>query len=443
MVGDGRVRIVVDDTACLQPEVADNLGITVVPVEVEVDDNAVTTSAPGPLPLCAAYARALEQSSGRLSDDGDSVDAGVVALHVGKNLSSTWSNGVSAASVLENVEVINTNTVGAGVGAAAIAAAKAARNSASLEECVAAAQDVLDRYMLWLYAPSLDSLHRGGRISTGQAMLAAVLATKPIFGIAHGSLAPVAKCRTSAKVLERLVQLAVSQVERCDCETVAPHVLIHHADDGSTVELLHSMLVDALPDNTKFRILDLPPSLRTHAGSGAIALGVISSENPQDSQASSADGDSNDASDDGGTSTAVNDVLHLRNALKNVKLGRGSVVNRKTVTDEDGAPLFTTVAAKLPSWSANRQAALEKADHFAKAIADLARRDHSDPEGARFGEDTARSSGNTGDEQTTRNADTALDDGNAPVVNNDAAASKDPSSTVFRQDSDFGKDTSE
>ena len=51
----------------------------------------------------------------------------------------------------------------------------------------------------------------------------------------------------------------------------------------------------------------------------------------------------------------------------------------------DSSPLFTTVAAKLPTWSENRRAAIEKAEALAHAIAELARRDHSDPEGAAFG----------------------------------------------------------
>ena len=54
---------------------------------------------------------------------------------------------------------------------------------------------------------------------------------------------------------------------------------------------------------------------------------------------------------------------------------------------EPVAPLFTTVTSKLPHWSENRRAAKEKAERLAKAIADLSRRDKSDPEGAAFGDD--------------------------------------------------------
>ena len=209
MPGDGRVRIVVDDTACLMPEVARKLDITVVPIGHDINEDAVTTSAVSPLKLCAAYARALERSN------KDGSDAGVVALHLGKGMSATWSNAVTAAGALDRVTVIDTDTVGAGVGAAAIAAAKAARAGASRDEVADVARDVLQRYRLWLFVPKLDSLRRGGRISAGQAMLSTALAIKPIVGIKDGSLALVAKCRTEAKVKQRMVDFATKMGAVC------------------------------------------------------------------------------------------------------------------------------------------------------------------------------------------------------------------------------------
>src|SRR5699024_7499746 len=118
------------------------------------------------------YARALERGA----------DAGVVALHLGKGLSATWSNAVTAAAVLDNVHVVDSSSVGAGMGAAAIAAAEKAAEGGSLDECVAVADDVLERNRLWLYVPKLEPLRRGGRISTGQAVLSTALAIKPKIG---------------------------------------------------------------------------------------------------------------------------------------------------------------------------------------------------------------------------------------------------------------------
>lgn len=384
MPGDGIVRIVVDDTACLVPKVAKRLDITVVPVGHNVAEDEETTSAISPLSLCAAYARALERSS---SDAGD---AGVVAIHMSKGLSATWANAVTAAGVLEGVTVIDSETIGAGLGAAAIAAAKAARAGASREEVADVARDVLERYRLWFYVPKLEPLRKGGRIPTGQAVISTALAIKPIVGIKEGSLALVAKCRTEAKVRQRLVEFASQTVEHSTNVDRPTHVLLHHADAAEEAEELQALLAEALPEGTRFKILRLPDSVVAHTGPGAYAVGIISGGSPDTSAIdfhtelgasvlhSLADG----ASDSTAAGSAVASSEDIDGSATAREAGQ-----RTVVTDEQGMPLFTTVASKLPTWSENRRLAMEKADRLAKAIADLRRRDKSDPEGAAFGQE--------------------------------------------------------
>ena len=453
MPGDGRVRIVVDDTACLMPEVARKLDITVVPIGHDINEDAVTTSAVSPLKLCAAYARALERSN----QDGS--DAGVVALHLGKGMSATWSNAVTAAGALDRVTVIDTDTVGAGVGAAAIAAAKAARAGASRDEVADVARDVLQRYRLWLFVPKLDSLRRGGRISAGQAMLSTALAIKPIVGIKDGSLALVAKCRTEAKVKQRMVDFATKMVRSASSANRPPAVLLHHSDALDDVHELQAMLAEELPDDTRFRILDLPESLAAHVGQGAYAVGMVSGGsidsdamdfeaemgvtallhsveesdtavveaevtdaveddsgnigNPGDSaDMEGADGSVGSAetahatdSDEPITNQAAVKVVENPTASHN----RNKRIHRTVVTNEQGIPLFTTAVSKLPTWSENRQAALDKAERLAKAISDLALRDKSDPEGAVFGTEGEKS-------QESSSSDKRDDDGDETKI---------------------------
>ena len=343
--GAGRVQVVVDESACLDDAVARRHGITVVPLGLDEVDGEQTTSAIGPLTLCAAYARALERGG----------DAGVVALHLGKGLSATWSNAVTAAAVLERVTVVDSTMVGAGMGAAAIAAAEKAAEGADLEECVAAAESVLVRNRLWLYVPKLEPLRRGGRISTGQAVLSTALAIKPIVGIQDGALGLVAKCRTEAKVLDKLVDFAAAEAAGRPA-----HVMLQHSGADERVEELHAMLSLALPKGSTFDVVDLPAAIAAHTGPRAFAVGMVVAED----EVEGADADAG-AIDDG----------------DDAPLPPASVVGR------DASPLFTSVAAKLPTWSENRRAAIEKAEALAHAIAELARRDNSDPEGAAFGRD--------------------------------------------------------
>lgn len=364
----GRVQIVVDESACVAPDVAKRHGITVVALGLDEVDGEQTTSAIGPLPLCAAYARALERGA----------DAGVVALHLGKGLSATWSNAVTAAAVLDNVHVVDSSSVGAGMGAAAIAAAEKAAEGGSLDECVAVADDVLERNRLWLYVPKLEPLRRGGRISTGQAVLSTALAIKPIVGIENGTLGLVAKCRTEAKVLDKLVDLAATEAAGRPT-----HVMLQHSGALERVEELHAMLSLELPEGSTFEVVDLPAALVAHTGPGAYAVGLVVAA---------------EVAGNGGDAGSVDEAgARGGNGIEGGKGADGGddlPLPPTAVVGRDASPLFTTVAAKLPTWSENRRAAIEKAEALAHAIAELARRDHSDPEGAAFGvearEDAAR-----------------------------------------------------
>ena len=422
----GRVQIVVDESACVAPDVAKRHGITVVALGLDEVDGEQTTSAIGPLPLCAAYARALERGA----------DAGVVALHLGKGLSATWSNAVTAAAVLDNVHVVDSSSVGAGMGAAAIAAAEKAAEGGSLDECVAVADDVLERNRLWLYVPKLEPLRRGGRISTGQAVLSTALAIKPIVGIENGTLGLVAKCRTEAKVLDKLVDLAATEAAGRPA-----HVMLQHSGALERVEELHAMLSLELPEGSTFEVVDLPAALVAHTGPGAYAVGLVVAP-----EVAGSGGDAGSVDEPG----AAGAGKRGGNGGNGIEGGEGAdggndlPLPPTAVVGRDSSPLFTTVAAKLPTWSENRRAAIEKAEALAHAIAELARRDHSDPEGAAFGvearEEAARRAADraNGAVDPGQAADSDIDgagvDGGADATHSDAPHANAPGTNASDAD---------
>lgn len=194
------VLVVTDTSACLPPALAAEYGITVLDFHAEGDGDDETTAGLGALELTACYARLLERGG----------DDGVVAIHVSKELSGTWSSASQASAVLdEKVAVIDTRSAGMVIGQAAIAAARCADDGGSLDECRDAAQHVIDHGQLWLFVNRLDTLARGGRLTAGQRLLSTALAIKPILYLSGGRLELAAKTRTRSKAIERMVTLAV------------------------------------------------------------------------------------------------------------------------------------------------------------------------------------------------------------------------------------------
>ena len=191
------------------------------------EEDAPTTAGLGPLELTAAYARLLERGG----------DEGVVALHLSRELSSTWTSATQAAGVFHGlVEVLDTRSAGMVLGQAAIAAAQASAAGGTLAECTAAAQHVLDGAEVWLYVHRLDAMARGGRLSTAQRLLSTALAIKPILHLAGGKIELAAKTRTQSKAMARLVSLAESAYRTAATPAPAPETDEDAADAADAVD---------------------------------------------------------------------------------------------------------------------------------------------------------------------------------------------------------------
>lgn len=264
------VRIVTDSTAGLPRNIIDELGITVVDLHVmEADAKGKTTSGVTALELAAEYGRQLERSS---IDSNTGGDDGVLALHLSRELSSTWSAAVSASGVFPGtVRVIDSGTVGMNLGAAAMAAARLALDGADLNECYDAAKDTLERALTWVYLDHTDAIRKSGRMSSPSDMLStALLATKPIMRVAGGKLELVGKTRTQTKAFTKLVEFIA---ERCDGQPV--FVALQHCGAEADAVRLQKLLKGALPPGSSFMMVEMVDVLAVHAGTGAIGVSVV------------------------------------------------------------------------------------------------------------------------------------------------------------------------
>lgn len=274
------VRIITDSSAGLPEEVIEELGITVLDLHVmdaETKDGTVEQSTSGlsALELAAAFGRQME-----LSRDEDGDECGVLAIHLSRELSSTWSAAVTASGVFpDTVRVIDSGTAGMVQGAAAMAAARLALDGADLDECYDAAQDTLARGRTWVYVHSTEELRKSGRISTATVVLStALLATKPIMAIQAGRLEMVGRTRTQTKAFTKLVELVQERADGQPCFVAIQH---HEAEDAASA--LKALLEAVLPEGTSYMELPLTEVVSVHTGSGAIGVSVVfSTEQEED-----------------------------------------------------------------------------------------------------------------------------------------------------------------
>ncbi|AKK03768.1 DegV family protein [Corynebacterium epidermidicanis] len=260
------VRVVTDSSANLPADIVEELDITIAPLHVMSRSGVASTAGLTALELTAVYARQLERGH----------DDGVLALHLSKELSSTWTNAVTASAVFDDsVRVIDTNSAGMGLGAAAMAAAKLASRGASLGECYEAAVDTLERSELYVYLHRIDDLRRSGRLSPATALMSSALATRPIMMLKNGKLELAAKTRTQTKAFIKLVEIIA---ERAAGQPVFVAIQQHEAREAA--RHLQTTMEAVLASGSSYLTTDIDPVLSVHLGPGSIAVSVVYSQSP-------------------------------------------------------------------------------------------------------------------------------------------------------------------
>ena len=134
----------------------------------------------------------------------------VLAVMVSSKMSSTCSCAVKASEMLPhlNIRVVDSLAGAMGHGFVALAAARVAAATQSLEKAVAAAEDMMGRVQFLFAVDSLEFLHRGGRIGNARRLLGTALQIKPLLEWRDGIIQALSQVRTKRKALARMLDEA-------------------------------------------------------------------------------------------------------------------------------------------------------------------------------------------------------------------------------------------
>ena len=224
-----RVVVVTDSTCGLPDGLAEQLGITTVPLPVHIGGRTglegldvlpsdvaramdardkVSTSPP----TAAAFSSAFTAASGlgRVAQPYD-----IVAVTLSGQLSDTYANAREAAQMLEQTGirciVVDGRSTAMGLGFSVLTAARAAAEGYQAQAVARAADDAVRRTDTMLYVDTLEHLRRGGRIGGAQALIGTALSIKPLLHVYEGHIEPLDKQRGAAKALARLEDIAVER----------------------------------------------------------------------------------------------------------------------------------------------------------------------------------------------------------------------------------------
>lgn len=275
------VRIVTDSACDLPAEVAEELGIEIVPLSIRfgdeefIDREQLTVAefwtrcvnAPE-LPETAAPAPGQFEAVYRsLAADGAT---GVVVVSLSGALSATIQSAELAAKSLSSddsvdldVRIVDSRSVTMGIGTIALACARAARDGADLDTVEALATDLAARTRVIGALDTLENLKKGGRIGNAKALLATALSIKPIIEVVDGVVEQGGKQRTRSKALKHLVDKITAYDGKIE------NLAVLHADCSDV-----DVFVDMLREHYDGEIVvgEIGPVIGSHGGRGTIGV---------------------------------------------------------------------------------------------------------------------------------------------------------------------------
>ena len=216
-----RVQVVTDSTAGLSTHEVLRHPLTVVPLQVVIggtsyDDGAtsadavaealktftpVSTSRPAPQTFADTYLECAKHGA-----------EAVVSIHLSGDMSGTFEAAMIGAKESPiPVRVVDSRSLGMGLGFPVLAAAAAAAAGEDAAAVEAAARTRMKSISSYFYVDTLEYLRRGGRIGAAQALLGTALAVKPLLTINAGRIVPLEKVRTSSRAIARLADIAVQR----------------------------------------------------------------------------------------------------------------------------------------------------------------------------------------------------------------------------------------
>ena len=199
---------------------------------------------------------------------GSGADA-VVGVFLTSKLSGTVANAQAAQAQLADLttRVVDSLSTSMGLGFIVLAAARAAAAGKSLDEVVAAAEEMRDRVHLLFAVDTLEYLHRGGRIGGAKWLMGTALNIKPLLHLTDGTIEPLAQVRSKHKAIARMLEVAE---ERLGGKRMAEAAVLD-VDSPEEGDAVAEQVRERFGISTIYRTT-VSPAIGTHAGPGTVGI---------------------------------------------------------------------------------------------------------------------------------------------------------------------------
>ena len=271
------VKVVTDSTADISPEVAQALGITVVPVYIRFGDEIYrdgvdisndgfyhklvnsfvhpTTSEPTP-----------EDFAGVYSDCTDESDS-IISIHISAKISDTYKSALQGKKMMKGecqIEVIDSHLTSVGLGLVVMTAARLAQAGKNLVSIFEETRKTIGQVRMLGMFDTMKYLVLGGRVNKATASIAKAFNIKPLLTFQNGEIVRTGLARTYSNGIDRLCEFVES------CPTIVD-LAIAHSMVPEQAEQLKTRLGSIFPAEKAY-VTQLGAAIGVHGGPGVLLV---------------------------------------------------------------------------------------------------------------------------------------------------------------------------
>lgn len=273
------IKIVTDSTCDLPEKVIQELGITVIPLYINIGDRGYldgidisraefyknlavypthpTTGTPGNAAFTEAFDSLVEQGADE-----------IISIHISEELSATIEVARMAAKDYQRarVVVIDSGQLSLGTGFQVELAARMALEGKPLQEILEAIKDTRSRTFVTAGLETLEFLRRSGRMNRFMTGIGSLIQLKPILTMKDG-LPGSDRVRTSIRAEKRLIALLEKHIP-------IERFALLHTNAYKKAEEFKKKIEKHLPDEEIFS-MDITPVIGAHLGPGAVGYAIV------------------------------------------------------------------------------------------------------------------------------------------------------------------------
>lgn len=270
-----KIAVVTDSSVTIEDELVQEYGIQVIPLSVMVDGILYSDAdlKEGEFLTLMKTSKNLPKTSqppvgvfaevyGKLARDYDQI----LSIHMSHALSGTVEAARQGASLSgAKVEVVDSSFTDQAQKFQVLAAARLAREGASLEAILAEIDRVRENTELYIGVSTLENLVKGGRIGRVSGLISSLLNIRVVMEMVDHELRPIAKGR-GAKTFKKWLDEFKAGLEGREIAAIG----ISYAGKADFAEELKSQLQPFL--EAPISVLETGSIIQTHTGEDAWAV---------------------------------------------------------------------------------------------------------------------------------------------------------------------------